>query len=111
MALDSMTFTPPLRRRAARTDLDFELLNAAIAQFGQGNHREAINGTLKHLFGKGELDAGGAPLSFVQGSSRITLRLAAGELARPALLCHLSGGSGGEIRRRADLGVLSRVPL
>jgi hypothetical protein len=93
MALDSMTFTSPLRRRAVRTDLDFELLNAAVAQFDQGNHREAINGTLQHLFGKGELEPEGAPLSFVQGSSRITLRLAAGELSASVPLVAFAEGA------------------
>ena len=93
MALDSMTFTPPLRRRAARTDLDFELLNAAVAQFEQGNHHAAINGTLEHLFGKGDLDPSGAPLSFVQGSSRITLRLVDGELRASVPLIAFAEGA------------------
>lgn len=80
MTLTSFVSLPPVRRRSAKLQPDFELLDEAISLFEDGQQEASIALTLAHLLGKTPPDLRLEPYSMIQGSSRVTLRVEGDEL-------------------------------
>ena len=76
MAITSLSCRPPVRRLTPATQTDHELLEQAIVAHDAGDHRASLGLTLRHLFASLELgDPWAKPVSFVQGSSRVTMQV------------------------------------
>jgi len=94
MTITSLTYTSPIRRTAATTTLDFELLEAAIAHFEAGEFLEAAQKVFKHIVPNTPVDLEHAPVSFTQGSSRVSAKLTDGWLEITVPLVRLPAGGG-----------------
>jgi hypothetical protein len=92
MTITSLTYTPPIRRSATATTLDFDLLEAAIAHFEAGEFLDAATDVFKHIVPGTPVDLAHAPVSFTQGSSRVTATLADGWLEITVPLVRLPAG-------------------
>ncbi len=76
MAITSLSCPPPVRRLFHATETDYELLEQAVAAHEAGDARAALGLSLRHLFTDLELgDPFEGPVSFAQGSSRVSLRV------------------------------------
>jgi hypothetical protein len=92
--LTSLSFAPPVRRRARGTHADYELLEQANQLAEQGNHRESLAKVIDHLLPGVAHDLGQQPLRFVQGSSKISVAIEGDDVAVTTPLVRLpSGGS------------------
>jgi hypothetical protein len=73
MAIASLNYTPPIRRSSKTKPLDYERLEAAVALYNEGRHREALHQTLMHLFPTHDIpDLAVETFRFTQGSSRVS---------------------------------------
>ncbi len=73
----SFTFAPAVKRQREFPPLDFELLERSYALAEEGRFLASVTKVLEHLFPEKRPvpDLTAAPFSFVQGSSRVTVRL------------------------------------
>jgi hypothetical protein len=90
MGLTSFHCDAPIRRRQKRVTPDFELLEDAIELFEKGEHEASIARTLEHLLGEAPGDLREAPISFIQGSSRIHLGIVGDRLEITVALVRLT---------------------
>lgn len=81
MGATAVLYTAPIRRPGTAGRPDFEQLEHAHALAEAGLPREALQKAFEHLFpGAVVPDLAVAPFTFVQGSSRVSVRLVADEL-------------------------------
>lgn len=81
MAITSLFYAAPIRRLTEPTELDYQLLEAAAERSDEGDAIAAVNQVFAHLFpGTAGGDLAATPLTFVQGSSRVTARIDDGHL-------------------------------
>lgn len=92
MTLTSFVSLPPVRRRSAKLQPDFELLDEAIDLFESGQQEASIALTLAHLLGKAPADLRSEPCSLIQGSSRVTLSIEGDKLLVTVPLVRLTEG-------------------
>src|ERR1700730_1530186 len=90
MSLPALSYAAPLRRSSHDKALDFELFEASVALYDEGRPLEAVNKVLAHLLPQLPApDLSKAPLSFTQGSSRVTVRLDGDDVLAPVPLVRL----------------------
>lgn len=107
MPISSFVYEAPVRKRASTSALDYHLLEGAYALAEQGQALAATAQLLAHLFPDRERpDLTREPFVFVQGSSRVTLRLEGEQLTVSVPLVHLPVGGGAVAALRY---LLSRV--
>lgn len=107
MAITSLSCPAPIRRLFHATKTDYELLEQAIAAHEAGDARTALSLSLRHLFTDLELgDPFEGPVSFVQGSSRVTLRVEGDDVEVKVPLVQLTDDS---VTTAALRFLLSRV--
>ncbi len=94
MPISSFVYEAPVKRTTSTAALDYHLLESAYALAEQGRALEAIAQLLAHLFPGREVDLTRAPFSFVQGSSRVTVRLEGEQLIVSVPLVRLPTGGG-----------------
>lgn len=95
MALTTLTFPAPVRRRLPNPALDYALFEQAIALFDDGQHAEATARVFAHLFpGQPGAPAPGQPYSFAQGSSRVTVTVDDEYISVTVPLVQLPAGGG-----------------
>lgn len=76
MTITSLSYAPPVRRRLRAPRVDYELLETAEQLAEQGQAVESIGKVLAHLFPLAAVpDLTQEPLTIVQGSSRVSLRI------------------------------------
>jgi hypothetical protein len=76
MSLTTLEYDAPIRRPMRQEGLDYELLEQAVTLHEEGRPLESLGKVLAHLFpGHERPDLAKAPFSFIQGSSKVTLRL------------------------------------
>lgn len=81
MGVTAVTYTAPIRRPGRAGRPDFEELEHAHALAEAGLPREAIQKAFAHLFPAAVVpDLTAAPFTFVQGSSRVSVRIVDDEL-------------------------------
>ncbi len=95
MSISSLTYAPPIRRDAVARTLDYHLLDAAADQHGDGAHLDAVHTVFRHLFPDGDAPDLAQPFSFVQGSSRVTVRIDDGICFVSVPMVRLPAGGGG----------------
>jgi hypothetical protein len=94
MNLTSLSFAPPVRRRARGKRPDYELLERAHQLAEQGQHRESLAKVIDHVLPGMAHDLSQQPLQFVQGSSKISIAIEGNDVAVTTPLVKLpSGGS------------------
>ena len=95
MTISSITYAPPVRHGARPPRRDYELLDTATELFEQGKHAESLAKVFEHLFPDTKVpDLAVEPFVFVQGSSRVTVRIENGELVATVPLVKLPAGGG-----------------
>lgn len=95
MPISSFVYEAPVRKKVSTAALDYHLLEGAYALAEQGHALEAIAQLLAHLFpGRERPDLAREPFGFVQGSSRVTVRLDGELLTVSVPLVHLPAGGG-----------------
>jgi len=91
MAISSLTCPPPVRRAARTTSLDYTLLHSAVDRYVHGDYGPALAETFAHLFPDHEVpDLESHDFSFVQGSSRVSVRASDGMLTVSVPLVRLT---------------------
>jgi hypothetical protein len=95
MPITSFTYAPPVRQRREFPTLDYELLEGAFSLAEAGQIHESIHKVLLHLFPTHAIpDLHREAFSFVQGSSRVTVRIDGAELHVAVPLVRLPGSGG-----------------
>lgn len=108
MPLSSLPFTPPIRRRITVAPRDYDRRDEAVTRYEAGQHLEAIHETLAYLLPElAPLDLTQAPLVFVQGTARVRVRLADGQLVISTALVRLRPGAQATAPLRHALSRLS----
>ena len=93
MAITTLTYAPPLRRNARRSNLDYEHLEAAATLAEQGRPVEALLKVFAHLLpGTAVPDLSKEAFSFTQGSSKVTTRVENDDLVISVPLVKLPEG-------------------
>lgn len=85
-------FQPSLRRRSSRPPLDIELIDAATEAHEAGRHLEAVQLVFRHVLPGQTIDLAAAPVTFTQGSARVTARLVGDTLAIAVPLVRVGAG-------------------
>jgi hypothetical protein len=94
MTLTSLTYSSPIRRRTRTSRPDYELLETAAELATQGKPAESLAKVIDHLLPGVAHDLTNAPLQFIQGSSKVSLRIDGDEVAVTTPLVRLpTGGS------------------
>jgi hypothetical protein len=107
MTTVSPSYAPPVRRRTAAAALDFELIDAAIELYDQGQVLPALHKVFAHVLpNQAAVDLSIYPISFTQGSSLVTARLEGDELIIAVPLVRLPSGGAAIAALRY---VLSRI--
>jgi hypothetical protein len=108
MSIGALTYVAPLRRIRPPTSPDYAKLEEATSLFESGRAIEAIAGTLEHLFpGVAVPDLTREPLRFVQGSSRVTVRIDGDRLVASVPLVRLPQGGRAVAALRYVLGTIA----
>lgn len=108
MPLASLPFPPPIRRRITVAPRDYDRRDEAVTRYEAGQHLEAIHETLAYLLPElAPLDLTQAPLCFVQGTARVRVRLADGQLVISTALVRLRPGAQATAPLRHALSRLS----
>jgi hypothetical protein len=95
MAINSLSYAPPIRRGTRPVKPDYELLENAIGLAEEGKSLESVTKTFEHLFPSQKIpDLASSPFSFTQGSSRVTIKLENDELVVSVPLVKLPTGGG-----------------
>jgi hypothetical protein len=95
MPISSFTYAPPVRRRREFPALDYEVLERAFSLAEAGQIHESIHKVLVHLFPTASIpDLHREAFAFVQGSSRVTVRIDGEELHIAVPLVRLPTGGG-----------------
>jgi hypothetical protein len=93
MAISTLTYAPPVRRRPTPIKLDYELLEAAGQLVEQGRTLESTHKVLAHLFpGRDIPDLAQTAFAFVQGSSRVSVKIDGEDLVIAVPLVRLPAG-------------------
>ncbi len=107
MAISSLTCPPPVRRSDRASRPDFEVLEAAIELYREGNAAESLRRTFAHLFPDRDVpDLQREAFTFGQGSSRVTVSIEDGSLWVRVPLVRLTDSS---LTTAALRFVLSRI--
>jgi hypothetical protein len=95
MAITTLDYAPSIKRRLKPIKLDYELLEAATTLVEEAKAVESVNKVLEHLFpGAAIPDLATTAFSFVQGSSRVSVKIDGDELVIAVPLVRLpTGGS------------------
>jgi hypothetical protein len=95
MAITAISYAPPIRRSIHRPALDFELFEQAVALADEGRRLESTKKVFEHFFpGKTIPDLTKEAFTFVQGSSRVTVRIEGDDFTASVPLVKLpQGGS------------------
>lgn len=81
MAIASLQFPSPIRRRLTVAPRDYEQRDRAVELYEAGEHLAAVHETLRYLLpALPPHDLASGPLCFVQGTARVRLRLEDGRL-------------------------------
>jgi hypothetical protein len=108
MTISSLRYAPPILRGERPPDPDFELLDAAVALNDEGRALESVTKVFEHLFPTQKVpNLAAGPFSFVQGSSRVTVRIDNGDLLVTVPLVKLPTGGSAIAAMRYVLGKLS----
>jgi len=93
MAINGITHAAPLRRTNKRPTLDYELFETAVALADEGRALESLHKVLEHFFpGRPIPDLTKEPFSFVQGSSKVTVRIDGDDVVAAVALVKLPPG-------------------
>ncbi len=108
MSIGALTYAAPMRHVRPPVAPDFALLEEATALFEAGRVTDAIHKTLAHLFpGVAIPDLSRDPFQFVQGSSRVTVRIRGDELLVTVPLVRLPTGGSAVAALRYVLGTVA----
>jgi hypothetical protein len=108
MSIGALSYVAPIRRIRPPVAPDFALLEEATSLFEGGHAVESIHKTLAHLFpGTTIPDLSREPLTFVQGSSRVTLRIKDDVLVASVPLVRLPEGGRAVAALRYVLGTIA----
>lgn len=95
MALPHLNYAPSLRRPRRAPRIDYTLLEAAEALATQGRGIESLTKVLQHLFPTATIpDLATEPFTFIQGSSRVTVRVEGEALTISVPVVRLPAGGG-----------------
>ena len=76
MAINSLEYSPPVRRSRRGTAIDYELLEAAVNLAEEGRHSESLTKTFEHLLPGHTLpNFAKESFSFIQGSSEVRAKV------------------------------------
>ncbi|GMU44729.1 MAG: hypothetical protein IT479_06910 [Xanthomonadales bacterium] len=94
MAIASLQFPPPIRRRLTVAPRDYERRDRAVELFEAGELLAAVHETLGYLLpALSPHDLAQGPLCFVQGTARVRLRLEDGRLVVSSALMAMREGA------------------
>lgn len=93
MAISTLTYAPPIKRRPKPKKLDYDLIEAANHLADQHQPLAATAKVLAHLFPGADIpDLATTPFAYVQGTSRVTARIDGDDLAVSVPLVRLPTG-------------------